>query len=119
MSVERKIYSREYKMEVLREHYEEGVSLYSLSKREGIPYGVIWKWSKSFLAEEKAVSLSPEIEESTEMKDYKSENEELKKRIKELEKEVKFKELQVLSRDMMIDIAEKEGIVIRKKSGAK
>lgn len=52
-------------------------------------------------------------------KDLESENALLKARIKELEKKTKFLELQVLSRDMMIDIAEKNGIEIRKKSGAK
>ncbi len=47
------------------------------------------------------------------------ENEQLKRRIKDLEERLRFSELQNLALNTMIDIAEEQGIDIRKKSGAK
>ena len=47
------------------------------------------------------------------------ENEALKRRIKELEERLRFSELQNLALNTMIDIAEEQGIEIRKKSGAR
>ena len=47
------------------------------------------------------------------------ENEGLKKRVKELEDRLRYAELQNLALNTMIDIAEEQGIRIRKKSGAK
>ena len=79
-------------------------------------------WLKPYIIQRKALSLQLENnKDKAEVmkKDLESENALLKARIKELEKKTKFLELQVLSRDMMIDIAEKNGIEIRKKSGAK
>ena len=47
------------------------------------------------------------------------ENEALRRRVKELEERLRFSELQNLALNTMIDIAEEQGIDIRKKSGAK
>lgn len=47
------------------------------------------------------------------------ENEALRRRVKELEERLRFSELQNLALNTMIDIAEEQGVDIRKKSGAK
>ena len=48
-----------------------------------------------------------------------AENAALRKRVKELEERLRYTELQNLTLTTMIDIAEEQGIRIRKKSGAK
>lgn len=48
-----------------------------------------------------------------------AENAALRKRVKELEERLRYTELQNLALTTMIDIAEEQGIRIRKKSGAK
>ena len=114
-------YSDEIREQVIHE-YVSGSTSTKLSKSWGIPQSTLRDWLKPYIIQRKALSLhSKNNKDKAEVmkKDLESENALLKARIKELEKKTKFLELQVLSRDMMIDIAEKNGIEIRKKSGAK
>ena len=73
---------------------------------------------------EKSVSLQSEPTPLEDMARKKAlspaeENETLKRRVKELEERLRFSELQNLALNTMIDIAEEQGIEIRKKSGAR
>lgn len=106
---------------VIKDYLENHFTMYRLSKIYGHCQSTIKRWLLPYLEDEKELSLPDEsISEEEQMKkDLAKENAELKKRIKDLEKQKSFLELQVLSRDMLIDIAEREGIQIRKKSGAK
>lgn len=106
---------------VIKDYLENHFTMYRLSKIYGHGQSTIKRWLLPYLEDEKELSLpdEPISEEEQMKKDLAKENAELKKRIKDLEKQKSFLELQVLSRDMLIDIAEREGIQIRKKSGAK
>lgn len=111
----------EIRERVIKDYLENHFTMYRLSKIYGHGQSTIKRWLLPYLEDEKELSLPDEpISEEEEMKkDLAKENAELKKRIKDLEKQKSFLELQVLSRDMLIDIAEREGVQIRKKSGAK
>ena len=79
---------------------------------------------REVLEAEKNVSLPSELPKDNNMARAKrqspeTENEALKKRLKELEDRLHYAELQNLALNTMIDIAEEQGIQIRKKSGAK
>lgn len=122
MSTINKEASREVIRErVIKDYLENHFTMYRLSKIYGHGQSTIKRWLLPYLEDEKELSLpdEPISEEEQMKKDLAKENAELKKRIKDLEKQKSFLELQVLSRDMLIDIAEREGIQIRKKSGAK
>lgn len=122
MSTKNKNASRDSIRErVIKDYLENHFTIYRLSKIYGYCQSTIKRWLLPYLEEEKELSLPEEAlsEEEQMKKDLAKENAELKKRIKDLEKQKNFLELQVLSRDMLIDIAEREGIQIRKKSGAK
>lgn len=122
MSTINKETSREVIRErVIKDYLENHFTMYRLSKIYGHGQSTIKRWLLPYLEDEKELSLpdEPISEEEQMKKDLAKENAELKKRIKDLEKQKQFLELQVLSRDMLIDIAEREGIQIRKKSGAK
>lgn len=111
----------EVRERVIRDFLESHPTMYRLSKTYGYSQSTIKRWLLPYLDDEKSLPLSdePQSEEEQMKKDLAKENAELKQRIKDLEKQKNFLELQVLSRDMLIDIAEREGIRIRKKSGAK
>lgn len=111
----------EIRERVIKDYLDNHFTMYRLSKIYGHGQSTIKRWLLPYLEDEKELSLPDEpISEEEEMKkDLAKENAELKKRIKDLEKQKSFLELQVLSRDMLIDIAEREGVQIRKKSGAK
>ena len=118
-------YSEEFKLSVLRDYYSSGMSKKACVRKYGLSGdGLLLSWFRKYETPEKVVPLHTETED-TEManrsKDsYAHENAQLKKRIKELEKALEFSRLETLSRDMMIDKAEKYfDISIRKKSGAK
>lgn len=122
MSTIKKDFSREEIRErVIKDYLENHLTMYRLGKIYGHAQSTIKRWLLPYLEDEKDLSLfdEPISEEEQMKKDLAKENTALKKRIKELEKQKNFLELQVLSRDMLIDIAEREGIQIRKKSGAK
>ena len=99
-----KHYSEDFRLRMLSEYYDSGMSIYAFAKKHGIDRGTFLRWTKTHESE----------------KVYKDENAQLKKRIKELEKALEFSRLETLARDMMIDKAEDYyDIPIRKKSGAK
>lgn len=125
MSVERKTYSVEEKLSLLRLYHESGMSKSSFCRHHGL-YSVsqLNQWLRKWSVSEKALSL-PSDENTLEMsnrskEDYKDENAQLKKRIKELEKALAFSRLETEARDLLINRAEEYfNIPIRKKSGAK
>ena len=120
-----KHYDDDYRLRMLSEYYDSGMSVYSFAIKHRIDRGTFLRWTKSYGSEKVSLPLQPESSNDDDManrnKDsYKDENAQLKKRIRELEKALEFSRLETLARDMMIDKAEEYfDIPIRKKSGAK
>lgn len=87
---------------------------------------LLCRWVKKFGLRQNPVSLreNPQIQEimskKTTTKSPTTQTEkELQDRIFELELELKKSQMQVVALNTMIDIAEEQGVAIRKKSGAK
>ena len=119
-----KHYSKEFRLRMLSEYYDSGMSIYAFAQKHEIDRGTFLGWTKRYKSEKVSLPLQSEPDEddmANRGKDsYKDENAQLKKRIKELEKALEFSRLETLARDMMIDKAEDYyDIPIRKKSGAK
>lgn len=126
MRKEKKKYSEEDKLRLLREYHESGMSKTRFAKTHGICGSVLLNsWLKRYESEGKSVPLqselsSEEIMANRSKEDYRKEIDAQRKRIKELEKALEFSRLETRVRDMMIDKAEEYfDIQIRKKSGAK
>ena len=111
------------KLSILREYYESGASLYSMSKKYGIERGTLRYWMNKYPMNSESLSLPSQTIEDVMARKKSNEPDEIAKlqaRIKELEKALAFSELGIKARDLMIDLAEKqENIQIRKKFGAK
>jgi transposase-like protein len=117
-------YSKSLRDEIARV-YLTGANTYAeLSTRYCVPSHHIRVWVSRYKKEKKSVSLQSEPTPLEDMARKKAlspaeENETLKRRVKELEERLRFSELQNLALNTMIDIAEEQGIEIRKKSGAR
>ena len=119
-----KHYNEDFRLRMLSEYYDSGMSVYAFANQHGIDRGTFLRWTKTHGSAKVSLPLQPEPNEDEMAKrskdSYKDENTQLKKRIKELEKALEFSRLETLARDMMIDKAEEYfDIPIRKKSGAK
>lgn len=114
----------EQRMKIAREFLTGNESAKVLGERYDVLPGTINMWVHRFKNKENSVSLPSEEQKGDSMSrtkkmDPSEENELLKKRIKELEASLHHEELKNLALNTMIDIAEEQGISIRKKSGAK
>ena len=125
MSKERKVFSEEFKLSVIRDYYSSGMSKGACRRKYGLSSPKMLNfWLKKYADCQESLSL-PSERISEEManrskEDYKEENAQLKKRVKELEKALAFSRLETEARDLMITRAEEYfNIPIRKKSGAK
>ena len=117
-------YSKSLREEIVHVYLTGDNSYEELSKQYNVPLSNIRTWVWRYRNSEKVVSLQPESIKTEDMARKKAlspmdENEVLKRRVKELEERLRFSELQNLALNTMIDIAEEQGIDIRKKSGAK
>jgi transposase-like protein len=120
----REHYSEDFRLRMLSEYYDSGMSLYAFAKEHDINRVTFLRWTKTHESEKSSLPLQPgstdEEMANRSKENYKDENAQLKKRIKELEKALEFSRLETLARDVMIDKAEEYfDIPIRKKSGAK
>ena len=113
------------------DYIKSGMSRHEIVQKYGLSH-VQWvsNWVTLYLTDDeirkKSLSLRPEsktiepMAEKKEMPDISNmDREELVARIRALEKSLKESELKNLALNTMIDIAEEQGISIRKKSGAK
>lgn len=112
------------RLKIVREYLSGDASREELGLRYQVKPGTISQWVHRYGNAEKFVSLTLAKETPSPMARTKKtppeeENEALKKRLKELEERLHYAELQNLALNTMIDIAEEQGIQIRKKSGAK
>lgn len=109
---------------IVHEYLSGNFTARELGEKYGKRPGTIGIWALRYRRKNKYLSLPPRNQNETSMArkktiDPREENELLKKRVKELEAKLYNTELQNLALNTMIDIAEEQGIRIRKKSGAR
>ena len=124
MKIYRKQTPKDVREKIVLEYLSGQEPASAIALRYDVPVGNIHQWVHRYVHEEKNVSMPSELPKDNNMARAKrqspeTENEALKKRLKELEDRLHYAELQNLALNTMIDIAEEQGIQIRKKSGAK
>ena len=126
-------FSRALKRSICIEYMQSGMSRKEISMKYNLPsVNTLSSWINSCLSpleiHEKCASLPREtVETETDMSNQKVHQvvdqdaliETQRKQIEKLEKQLKYSQDKVLALNTLIDIAEEQGIRIRKKSGAK
>jgi len=122
---EKSQYEESFKLEVLRDYYEQGLNKSETARKWGIyTRRSIDNWIKQYPVDSKHLSLSSETIERY-MKENpipheKSKEELLENQVENLKKALEMEKLRSRGYEIMIELAEKqEGIQIRKKPGAK
>jgi transposase-like protein len=122
-------FTREQKIAIVEEFEKGALSGKEIAEKYGIKYpSLIANWRtrllkprvslrKSKKSSTFASEIMPQLAEEEPMK--KQTPEELEAEVKRLTKELEWAKLQNLALNTLIDIAEEQGIRIRKKSGAK
>ena len=121
--------SKAFKREVAIEYLQGGVTMRELALKYNLPnINSVSSWIRCHLTPEevqnKRLSLSDESSSPKVMPEKTEPNKDpmisaLEQRIQDLEKLLKHSQLKCKALDTLIDIAEEQGIQIRKKSGAK
>jgi transposase-like protein len=118
----RKIYSETFKLEVLRDHYANGLSVIATTKKWGLKrHSDLFRWKKCYPIESDLLSLPPELLAELQMKNSpKSKEELLEEEILRLRKALELEKLRSHAFKSLIELTEKEeGISILKKDGVK
>lgn len=118
--------SKDEQIQIVLSYIESDKPARLIAEDNGISPRTFARWVKMYKEigrnQKKVVPLQSKIEEPSKAMDYASPQEEIIALKAELEKERKerlFAENKVLALNRMIDIAEQQGILIRKNSGAK
>ncbi|MEY8684686.1 hypothetical protein AB9N12_19700 [Bacteroides sp. AN502(2024)] len=120
----RKIYSETFKLEVLRDYFSSGLSMFATAKKWGLPnHTYILRWQKCYAIDSDSLSLSPELLSDLQMKKNpksKSKEELLEAENLRLRKALELEKLRSHAFERLIELTEREeGISILKKDGAK
>lgn len=115
------IYSQSERIRIVKEYEASSQTASEVGQKYGISGNLLSKWRTRLHDSRKDATFAPvhvshQMEE-TPMKE--KTREELEAEIKALRKELEWSRLQTKALNTMIDIAEEQGIRIRKKSGAK
>ena len=115
-------FSLEEKIAIVRELEKDCISLTQIQAKYGIRgHSTVARWRQNLQTPEKmrtfAAEIKPQMADEVPMK--KRTPEELEAENKKLSKDLEWAELQIKALNTLIDIAESQGIRIRKKSGAK
>ena len=115
-------FSQEERIAIVQEFEKSGMSLTQIQAKYGIKgHSTVYRWRKDLQNSEKmctfAAEIKPQVADEVPMK--KRSAEELEAENKKLSKDLEWAELQIKALNTLIDIAESQGIQIRKKSGAK
>lgn len=125
----RRHYDQSFKLEVIKDYYESGCTVYSLSLKYGIEQSVLHSWIKKFASEE--LSLPSESNIILEMayksgssndicEESKSVEDELREEISRLRQALKYSELRNEALHEVLKLGkEKYGVDLLKKAGAK
>jgi transposase-like protein len=108
---------KEKKAEIISVYLTGDNSYEELSDYYKVPAGTIRNWISRYRKRKKIVSLQPDSKPIEEM--ARKKKEEKSADVLALEARIRELELQNLALNTLIDVAEKNGIEIRKKSGAK
>ena len=121
--------SKAFKREVAIEYIQGGGTMQEIALKYNLPnLQTVSNWVRCYLTPEeiqnKRLSLPPETQKDTSMPEKQDTSKDsmisaLEQRIQDLEKLLKHSQLKCKALDTLIDIAEEQGIQIRKKSGAK
>lgn len=120
----RKQTPKDVREKIVREYLSGNEPASAIAARYDVPSGTIHQWVHRYVYGKKSVPLPCEPQKEdvmarTKRQPPEEENAALKRRVKELEERLRQTELQNLALNTMIDIAEEQGVRIRKKSGAK
>ena len=125
----RRHYDQSFKLEVIKDYYESGCTVYSLSLKYGIEQSVLHSWIKKFASEE--LSLPSESNIILEMayksrssndicEESKSVEDELREEISRLRQALKYSELRNEALHEVLKLGkEKYGVDLLKNAGAK
>lgn len=121
--------SKAFKREVAIEYIQGGGTMQEIALKYNLPnLQTVSNWVRCYLTPEeiqnKRLSLPQETQKDTSMPEKQDSSKDLmisalEQRIQDLEKLLKHSQLKCKALDTLIDIAEEQGIQIRKKSGAK
>ena len=111
------ILSLKKKKEILQEYFSGDMSYRELGEKYQINPGTLRCWAHYLLKRKKVVSLPSESKPIVEMARKKKEDQ--SPEIATLQARIRELEMQNLALNTLIDVAERNGIEIRKKSGAK
>ena len=121
--------SKAFKREVAIEYIQGGGTMQEIALKYNLPnLQSVSNWVRCYLTPEeiqnKRLSLPQETQKDTSMPEKQDTSKDLmisalEQRIQDLEKLLKHSQLKCKALDTLIDIAEEQGIRIRKKSGAK
>ena len=103
--------------EILREYLTSDLNCRELGEKYGLRRTTVYNWVRKYLNQEKVVPLQSEPNPVEDMACKKKE--EKSPEVRALEARIRELELQNLALNTLIDVAERNGIAIRKKSGAK
>lgn len=130
--MKRSQYTKEEKIRIVRDYLDNDLSAREMQDKYGLKnYHAIAIWKFRYLKEaenlpesEKSsnfapvIPAAPEQDEETTMGKQRT-PQELEVEIKRLEKELEMERLRTKALTLMIDIAERNGMPVRKKTGAK
>ena len=121
--------SKAFKREVAIEYIQGGGTMQEIALKYNLPnLQTVSNWVRCYLTPEeiqnKRLSLPQETQKDTSMPEKQDTSKDLmisalEQRIQDLEKLLKHSQLKCKALDTLIDIAEEQGIRIRKKSGAR
>ena len=121
--------SKAFKREVAIEYIQGGGTMQEIALKYNLPnLQTVSNWVRCYLSpdeiQNKRLSLPQETQKDTSMPEKQDTSKDsmisaLEQRIQDLEKLLKHSQLKCKALDTLIDIAEEQGIQIRKKSGAK
>ena len=128
-SKKRGLISKAFKREVAIEYIQGGGTMQEIALKYNLPnLQTVSNWVRCYLTpdeiQNKRLSLPQETQKDTSMPEKQDTSKDsmisaLEQRIQDLEKLLKHSQLKCKALDTLIDIAEEQGIQIRKKSGAK
>ena len=117
-----KQYDDVFKLRVLSDYYESGMSKHFISRKWGITHPTLINWEKLWPIDSKELSLPEEIISTYRMggKDRgKSDEQILLERIAELEKSLAMERLRNRALETLIEVTEREEGISIKKGGVK
>lgn len=114
-------FSKTERISIIQEYLDSDLRLKDVAKKHKIFNGcIINNWMKSLNIPSKRVFLQQQTKKAVEMKkEVSNETKVLQARIKELEAQLNWSQLQNLALNELINVAESQGMEVRKKAGAK